>query len=239
MAEYALYLESGPKRRKTMVHVLDLLGCMATGPTTEDALAATSEAIRAYLRFLHDIGELSKPIGDFTTRVEEHITEGLWLGNGSPYVTFAPTSCLSAKPSWASSSGAFLACANGSQPGLSHRTTTRSMQNPSRAAGLLAVSSCTCSARPEPTCRPFLVPCPVTAAIVTAAQRAELTPAEALRRVGELAAERLRASSEEQRTRAFERGQMQRSLRKGIRRTLEHDWEHLAELSRHPGAPQI
>jgi predicted RNase H-like HicB family nuclease len=90
MAEYALYLESGPKRRKTMVHVLDLLGCMATGPTTEDALAATSEAIRAYLRFLHDIGELSKPLGDFTTRVEEHITEGLWLGNGSPYVTFAP-----------------------------------------------------------------------------------------------------------------------------------------------------
>jgi hypothetical protein len=27
-----LYLESGPKRRKTMVHVLDLLGCVAVGP---------------------------------------------------------------------------------------------------------------------------------------------------------------------------------------------------------------
>ena len=49
--EYALYLESGPRRRKTMVHVLELLGCIAQGPTTEKALAATPEAIRAYLRF--------------------------------------------------------------------------------------------------------------------------------------------------------------------------------------------
>ncbi len=28
----ALYLESGPGRRKTLVHVLDLLGCLAVAP---------------------------------------------------------------------------------------------------------------------------------------------------------------------------------------------------------------
>jgi len=57
LTEYGLYLEPGPKRRKTMVHVLDLLGCIANAPTTEDALAATPEAIEAYLRFLKRIGE--------------------------------------------------------------------------------------------------------------------------------------------------------------------------------------
>jgi predicted RNase H-like HicB family nuclease len=164
MAEYALYLESGPKRRKTMVHVLDLLGCVATGPTTEDALAATSEAIRAYLRFLHDIGELSKPLGDFTTRVEEHITEGLWLGNGSPYVTFAPNLL----PVGEAKLGVLIRRLLGLRERLAAWAESQDDDTldaePVEGAGLLAVSSCTCSARPEPTCRPFLVPCPMTAA---------------------------------------------------------------------------
>src|SRR5512136_1947546 len=90
MTVYALYLESGPLRRKTMVHVLDLLGCVAVGPTTEDALAATPDAIRAYRRFLSRHGEPVAPDAPFETRVAEHITEGDWLGNGSPYLIFGP-----------------------------------------------------------------------------------------------------------------------------------------------------
>ena len=87
---YDLYLESGPKRRKTMVHALDLLGCVAVGPTTEDALAATPDAIRAFLRFLQRHGEPADPDAPFETRIIEHVTEGDWLGNGSPYLLFAP-----------------------------------------------------------------------------------------------------------------------------------------------------
>jgi hypothetical protein len=30
-----------------------------------------------------------------------------------------------------------------------------------------------------------------------------------------------------------------RTLRKALRRVLEHDWEHLAELSRRPGGPSL
>ncbi len=56
MTTYDLYRESGPLRRKTMVHVLDLPGCVAVGPTTEEAIAATSEAIRTYRRFLRRHG---------------------------------------------------------------------------------------------------------------------------------------------------------------------------------------
>jgi hypothetical protein len=46
-----VFVESGPKRRKTMVHVTDLLGCIAQGPTTEDALEATPEAIHTFAAF--------------------------------------------------------------------------------------------------------------------------------------------------------------------------------------------
>ncbi len=87
---YGLYLESGPKRRKTMVHVLDLLGCIANGPTTDDALEATPDAIRRYLRFLAAHGEAVDPEAAFGTRVVEHVTEGQWLGNGDPSIMFGP-----------------------------------------------------------------------------------------------------------------------------------------------------
>src|SRR5688572_25951316 len=74
--------------RKTMVHVPELLGCMANGPTTEAALEATPEAIRAYLRFMKRCGETVDTEALITTRVEEHITEGAWLGNGDPGIVF-------------------------------------------------------------------------------------------------------------------------------------------------------
>src|SRR5690349_6262075 len=89
MALYPLYLESGPKRKTTMVHVPDLLGCVATGPTTDEAVARTPEAIRAFLQFLRRHGEDTDPDGEIETRVVEHVTEGQWLGNGSPYIVFA------------------------------------------------------------------------------------------------------------------------------------------------------
>jgi predicted RNase H-like HicB family nuclease/uncharacterized damage-inducible protein DinB len=90
MTEYLLYLESGPRRRKTMVHVLDLLGCTAQGATTEAALEAAPEAIRAYLRFLRRHGEAVDSEAPFATPVAEHIMEGGWLGNGDPTPGFGP-----------------------------------------------------------------------------------------------------------------------------------------------------
>ncbi len=45
MPVYKRYLESESKRRTTMVHVPELLGCMAIGPTTDSVLAATPEAM--------------------------------------------------------------------------------------------------------------------------------------------------------------------------------------------------
>jgi uncharacterized damage-inducible protein DinB/predicted RNase H-like HicB family nuclease len=90
MTQYPLHLESGPRRRKTMVHVLDLLGCTAHGPTTDAALEAAPAAIRDYLRFLQQHGEAVDPEAPFTTAVAEHVMEGSWLGNGDPTPGFGP-----------------------------------------------------------------------------------------------------------------------------------------------------
>ncbi len=90
--DYALYLESGPRMKTTMVHVLDLLGCIANGPTTEAALEATPGEIRHFLAFLRHHGEPVDPDAPFDTRINAHVTEGSWIGYGDPAPGFAPDS---------------------------------------------------------------------------------------------------------------------------------------------------
>lgn len=90
METYALYLESGPKMRITMVHVIDLLGCIATGRTTEEALVATPLAIKTYKEFLHKNGEPLDPAAEFSTMVAEHVIQGPWIGYGDPEPGFTP-----------------------------------------------------------------------------------------------------------------------------------------------------
>jgi predicted RNase H-like HicB family nuclease len=84
MRVYQLYLESGPKHMKTMVHVPELLGCVVTGPTTEETLKRTPDEIRAYFRFLKRHGEQVDPDADVQTEVVAHFTEGIFLGQGDP-----------------------------------------------------------------------------------------------------------------------------------------------------------
>ncbi len=86
---YELYLESGPRKRTTMVHVLDLLGCNVHDKTTELALAATTGAIRLFLHFLARHGEGASPAQDITTTIKEHVMEGSWLGYGDPTPGFS------------------------------------------------------------------------------------------------------------------------------------------------------
>lgn len=92
LAVYRLYGESGPQHRKTMVHVLDLLGCVARGATTEAAIEATPEAIREYLRFLrrHCEPGAPDPRTAFETSIAVHVIEGARLGEGDPDGGFAP-----------------------------------------------------------------------------------------------------------------------------------------------------
>lgn len=83
MTEYPPLLESSPRRKTTMVHVIDLLGCTFRGPTTEAALQGTTQAIQRFREYLLDHGEELDPDDEFSTRIEQHVTESSWLGYGN------------------------------------------------------------------------------------------------------------------------------------------------------------
>jgi predicted RNase H-like HicB family nuclease/uncharacterized damage-inducible protein DinB len=239
---YALYVESGPKRRKTMVHVLDLLGCVAVGPTTDDALAATPEAIRAYLRFLRRHGESptrDDPEAPFTTVVVEHITEGDWLGNGSPYLVFEadlePVSDAEIETylnrgrwlcdelaEWAASRSPAQLDATPAEGG---RTARAILLHTLAAQGAYLAAA--------------LGGAPGFGALARATERGERDLADALRQSATLAAARIRATTPTERAAVRLQPKNTRTLRKGLRRMLEHDWEHLVELSRRAGGPAL
>jgi hypothetical protein len=234
--EYALYLESGPQHKKTMVHVLGLLGCIANGPTAEAALAAAPDAIRAYLRFLRRCGEDVEPDAPFRTAVAEHITEGMWLGNGSPYLSFRPDLDPVTDADIETYTGRFhalrerLASWAGTQ---SAAQLDEPAQGRTARAILLHVLG---------TPGAYLSPitgAPGVSRVRTLCERGQMPPAEGLRQIEAIMSQRLRETTPQQRSEALERGQIVRTLRKQIRRTQEHDWEHLAELSRRPGGPEI
>lgn len=238
---YALYLESGPKRRKTMVHALDLLGCVAVGPTTDEALAATPEAIRAYLRFLrrHDEPGAPSPDAPFTTEVAEHITEGAWLGNGSPYLIFGPDLepvteaemevylhrvrwLCDELADWAASQTDAELDAQPVGGGRASRAVLLHVLGSQGAYLAAALGSA-----------------PGFSKLAGAAERGQLALADALRQSAALIATQARATTPEQRAAVRELPAGPRTLRKAFRRMLEHNWEHLAELARRPGGPAL
>ena len=236
---YALHLESGPKRRKTMVHVPALLGCVAVGPTTEEALAATPDAIRAYRRFLRRHGEAVDPDGPVETAVVEHITEGDWLGNGSPYIVLATD--LVPLPDAGIAQGLLrfawmreevAAWAEGRSE--AELDAVSSAGGRSARAILLHVL-----AVPGAYLSPVTGGAPGFSALQTAAERGQVPLPEALRRVADMTDALVATATPAQRSAVIQRPKDVRTFPKAIRRILEHDWEHRAELSRRPGGPEV
>ncbi len=237
MSVYDLYLESGPRQRKTMVHVLDMLGCVAVGPTTDEAVAATPDAIRSFLRFLQAHGEDQDPRAAIEIRVAEHITEGMWLGNGSPYVMFGPDFepvtpaaldlCLrrfgwirGALAGWAETlSDEQLDV----QPDGGGRTGRAILLHVLGATGGYLAAG--------------LGSAPGFSRLYGQAERGELPLTEALRQCHSMAIELAGESTDEQRRRVIQKTHGPRTFHQTLRRMLEHDWEHLAELARRPGGP--
>lgn len=237
MTRYALYVESGPRRKKTMVHVPALLGCIATGPTTEEALAATPEAVQEFLRFLEGHGEPVSPDDSIETDVAQHITEGDWLGNGSPYLVFESD----------------LEPVSDEETAL-HLRRFRWMRE-DLAAWVRTQSDEQLDAEPQPKGRParkiilhtLAVPGAYLSAALggatgfsrlqTEAERGLVPLDEALMRCADMVDARVTESTPEQRSRVLQRPKDVRTFRKALRRMLEHDWEHRIELARRPGGP--
>ncbi len=234
MTLYKLYLESGPKRKKTMVHVLDLLGCIVTGPTTEEALEKTPEAIRGYLRFLQRNGAAVDSVAKVQTQIAEHITEGAWLGNGSYSLMFQPD----LEPLTTEALEEYI----------KHLQWSRSEM----VALVAGLSEGQLEEKPQPTGRPIRailehvfgaeyayvrtfgklegVKGPGS---VERMQKDELLAWMEHVRSSEI--ERLRSLSWQERSEVFAQGQQPRTARRVMRRMLEHEWEHLVELKERLG----
>lgn len=231
MKEYPLYVESGPRRRTTMVHVLDLLGCIAQGPTTEAALDAAPDAIRKYLRFLRRHGEELKPNSTFTTPVAVHITKGTWLGYGDPTSGFPPDfQPLSAKDlqvylrrlAWLRADllqsihnvprKQLLAEPKGGRRSIYH------------ILGHVAGSECGYLR--------YLVG--KVEGLSDAMRAVEQSPDNlpfALSRLWQISSSRLGILTASERKQWVKHGQVTWTARRALRRLLEHDWEHWQELS--------
>jgi len=232
VTQYALYLESGPRRRKTMVHVLDLPGCIAQGPTTEEALEATPEAIRIYLRFVRRHGDTVDPDASFTTAVAEHVTEGSWLGNGDPTGGFTPDFALLAadeldlhlqRLAWLRSD--LLQVLKGiprqqmlAEPASGGRSIYHMMLH-------MAESQCV-------YLRYLVGKVDGLSEALKDVQQGPEALLATLPGLWQLSSDRLAALTPAEREQQVPHGEVTWTARRALRRTLEHEWEHRLELSR-------
>lgn len=216
-----------------MVHVLDLLGCIANGSTTEEALARTPEAIRAYLRFLQRHEEAVDPEAAIETVIAEHITEGIWLGNGDPSLVFAPD----LKPlgleemevyikwlAWMQEEMVALISPLKPEQLAQEPLTGRSIQ--AILEHILESEYAYMAAFGRPPDMPG------TGSIVKKRQ-GDLLDWMVYVRQREI--ERLHTLNEQERSEPFIHWKYTRTARKVMRRMLEHQWEHLVELKERLG----
>jgi len=231
LTEYALYLESGPKRRKTMVHVLDLLGCIAQGATTEAGLQATPQAIRAYLHFLGRHGEPVDPQAPIRTTVAAHVMQGHWLGNGDPTPGFAPDF----EPLSAADLAIFLKRLSWLQAELSDliRTVPQAqlLAKPEKGRSLHGILAHLASSHGYYL--RYLVG--KVDGLSQAIKAVSAGPLEALPvrldDLWQISNARLEILSEAEREQLVPHGQVTWSAHRALRRMLEHHWEHLLEIS--------
>jgi len=236
ITEYSLYLESGPKRRKTMVHALDLLGCIAQGASTEEALEATPAAIRAYLRLMRSAGEEVDPDAPFTTAIAAHVMEGSWIGNGDPSSGFAPDF----QPLTAEDLALYLPRLDAMQTSLlaivrDLPQLTLAADPPGGGRSVFHILEHLADSHAA-----YLRYTSGKIEGLAGAQRAlrerPEDPAAALERVWAIARARTASLTEAERTQPVQHGQLTWTARRALRRMLEHTWEHCRELERRLGA---
>ncbi len=234
MKAYALYLESGPQQKTTLVHVIELLGCVANGKTTALALERTPEAIRSYLTYLERHGEDVDPKEPFTTRVTEHITTGDFLGQGSPHAVYAPDR----RPLSPGDLARFLRWLEWSRAdllalldGIAER---RLSAKPERGRPVFDILKHIGEAEPQ-----YITGVLGRVKDLTAAgnaiyhERVEIR--DGLREERRALIERLRALTPAERKLVVHAPGRVRTMRRGIRRVLEHEWEHRREIAERLG----
>jgi predicted RNase H-like HicB family nuclease len=220
---YDLYLDSGPMKKKTYVHVPQLMGCIARGDTSDAAVENSPGAIRTFLAFCARFGEALDPSSDVRVRVAEHITTNQWPGNGGG---FLPTD---AKPLMPREGDALMARLAAIHAGLRHITKELTPKQldaiapKGRPIRRILQHICVEGA--------YLRAIPGSSRLMNHVDKGLLDPHDGLDQLFDLEQRRLRAMSKHERSEVIMRGQTPWSARAAVRRMLEHGWEHYLEIS--------
>jgi predicted RNase H-like HicB family nuclease/uncharacterized damage-inducible protein DinB len=223
---YALYLESGPQRKKTLAHVLDLLGCVVQGDTTDDAVAAAPDAIRAYLGYLRRHGEKADPNEKIETRIAEHNTEGLFSGQAIWPQDLRPVTpaALARYARWLDWSRADLLA-------LVKPIDDKGLRaKPTKGRSLRDILLHVLGAD-KSYVYALVGPLKAMGEPTNAADRGDLDLRIALKEARAVAIDRLKALTPAERARVRKAGQSTYSAHRVIRRLLEHEWEHRREIA--------
>ncbi|HEV8470924.1 MAG TPA: DinB family protein [Candidatus Limnocylindria bacterium] len=228
---YALYLESGPQKKTTLVHVLELLGCVANGKTTDDAVAATLDAIRAYLRYLKRHGEKVDPSEKIETRTAEHNTAGLFSGQAifPPDIKPLGSRDLARYLRWLEWSREDLLALVKGIDDLGLRA------KPPKGRSLHEILLHVLDAD-KGYVYALVGPLKAMGDPTNAADRGELDLRLALAEARPAAIVRLAALTPTERQRVRRTGQSTYSAFRVIRRMLEHEWEHRREIAARIGS---
>lgn len=224
---YRLHLESGPKKRKTMVHVSNLVGCCVGGPTTDETLAATPDAIRRYLGFLADHGERVDPAAPFDLEVVEHVTEGAWIGNGVALIS-TDTDPLPPKER-----DLLLARYRGIHQALlaevEHLGGPALAAKPAKGRAIGDIVTHVLQAEAGYLSSGLRTNRELNR-VGREVERGERDPREGLLEAADLFEADVRAATPAERKAVIPHGQQIGTLRRTMRRALEHGWEHLEEI---------
>ena len=223
---YALYAESGPQRKKTLVHVLDLLGCVVQADTTDEAIAAAPDAIRAYLRYLARHGETVDPREKIETRLAEHNTEGMFSGQALWPQDLKPLTpaALARYVRWLEWSRADLVALVQSIDDKGLRA------KPPKGRSLHDILLHVLGAD-KSYVYGLVGPLKAMGEPSNAADRGDLDLRVALREARAAAIDRLKTLTPAERARIRKAGQSTYSAYRVIRRMLEHEWEHRREIA--------
>ena len=225
---FDLYVESGPQHKRTWVYVPGLPGCVSFGPTTDQAIENTRDAIRERLDFLRSHGEAPPDPEPIELHVAEHFIERKFLGFGQG--VFA----TDREPLGADEAARQLRWAEWSREELvtAARAQTVPLTEAPPAGGRSAAAILSHVAGAEWSyVSSTLGTLPGQSPAIAAIEAAGAEPWAALASERETLLARLRAMTADERSRLVEReGKPPRTARRMLRRLLEHEWEHVLEL---------
>jgi predicted RNase H-like HicB family nuclease/uncharacterized damage-inducible protein DinB len=226
MTAYQLYLESGPQHKKTLAHVLDLLGCVVQGDTTDEAVAATPDAIHAYRQYLQRHGEKLDTDAKIETRIAQHNTEGLFSGQAMWPQDLKPLTpaALARYLRWLDWSRADLL-------GLTKQIDDKGLRaKPPKGRSLRDILLHVLDAD-KSYVYALVGPLKPMGEPTNAADRGDLDLRIALKEARTAAIDRLKTLTPAERARVRKAGQSTYSAHRVIRRMLEHEWEHRREIA--------